>query len=410
MEDILRLLNPWWKTGNIKKVLTKDFKRDLFTELAGSIKKKQITTLYGLRRTGKSTLLFQLIEYLIKKRISPDRIIYFSFDHKALELKEIFSAYTNLNDKKIEKGEYYVFLDEIQKLEDWQNKIKIFYDMYPNIKFFVSGSSNLEITKKASESLAGRIQLLKLEPLSFREWLQINKINIPLNKIKLYEEELKQNFKLYIKTPFPEIADLKEEILIRKYLDDFIISRIISYDMKQEFEGVDVSLLETLKEIFFEEPGYILNVDKLARNLNRGKEILFRHIDYLKQGRLIKLVGNFRKGKLSSSRKLKRVYPYHPCFCYGIDEGKLIESLFVSLFDAKHYWREKEKEVDIILKGIPIEIKYRKSISESDIKNVTYFMEHFNQDKGIIITKELDEKKGKIQFIPAWKAALLPLD
>lgn len=405
MDEILTLLNPWWKSGTVKKVLAKEFRRDMFKELIKAKEIKQITTLYGLRRVGKSTLLFQLIDELINNKTDPSMILYFSFDQKVSDLNDIFSEYSMLNQLDLENGKYFFFLDEIQKLKDWQNKIKIYYDLYPNIKFFISGSSNLGLRKNASESLAGRIQFLRLEPLSFDEWLKINKIKIEKNKTNLYQKELKHNFIWYLKTPFPEIAPLREDILIRKYIDDFIVSRILFYDISKEFKDVDMDLLETLKNIFFNDPGFIINVDALARDLQRGKENILKHINYLNQGLITRTVKNYRKGELSSSRKFKKIYPYHPCFCYGIDESKLIENLIVSILDAKYYWREKEKEVDIIQHKIPIEVKYKNTIANDDLKNIIYFMQKFKQLKGIMITKASEEKRGSIKLIPAWKVA-----
>jgi predicted AAA+ superfamily ATPase len=63
------------------------------------------------------------------------------------------------------KDHIYIFLDEIQKIEDWQSKVKIYYDLYPNIKFIVSGSSSLYLKKQ--ESLAGRMQEIQIKPLNF---------------------------------------------------------------------------------------------------------------------------------------------------------------------------------------------------------------------------------------------------
>lgn len=416
LRDILTLFNPWWKTNNVKKALAKEFKRELFFEIVKYLNSRQIISLFGLRNTGKSTLLFQLIEHLLTKGTNEDtkseHIIYFSFDEKVSEIKEIFKMYNELHNNNLEEGKYYIFFDEIQKLEDWQNKIKIFYDLYPNIKFFISGSSHLSLTKNVSESLTGRIHFFKLEPLSFREWLAINDAKIDLNKLMLYETELKKYFSDYLKTPFPEIATQKEEILIRKYIDDFVISRIIAYDIKKEFKDADTDLLETLKNIIFETPGLMLNFDSLAKDLGKRKESIIKHINYLSQGLVIKIIRNYRGSELSSSRKLKKAYPYHPCFCFGIEESKQIENLFVSLLDAKFYWREKEKEVDIIQNKKPVEIKYKNAIEKDDLKQLVYFMEKFKQKNGFIVSKNtsevIDISNKKIEAIPAWKFALNP--
>ena len=403
MKDIMILLNPWWKTNNVQLELAKEFKRELFYEVQKSIKNKQIAAIYGLRRTGKSTIFFQLIEQFLKEKIASERILYFSFDQKTSEIKEVFSTYQELNNLNLEDGRYYIFLDEIQKLENWQNQIKIFYDRYPNIKFFISGSSNIPLIRKSSESLAGRIEFFKLEPLSFKEWIRINKIEFKEEKIDLYEKELINNLQWYLKTPFPEIATLKEDITIRKYLDDFIISRIISYDLKSEFQDVDIALLDNLKNLFFENPGMILNIDALARNLNRGKEILIKHINYLEQGLIIRILKNYRRGALSSTRKLKKVYPYSQSFYFSSDESKTIENAIICELNAKHYWRDGEKEIDMVIKDKPIEIKYKNNIQDEDINNLKYFMKKFKTKEGYLITKNTIKNLDLIKCIPVWK-------
>lgn len=123
-----------------------------------------------MRRTGKTTLFYQLIQSLIEQKINPKNILYFSFDESIEELRDLINFYQeNIVKKEIgkERHKYFIFLDEIQKLKDWQNKIKAIYDLYPNIKFFISSSASLNILLDAKESLAGRIFYFNLDILSF---------------------------------------------------------------------------------------------------------------------------------------------------------------------------------------------------------------------------------------------------
>lgn len=406
MEDILAIFNPWWKAGEVKRELAPEFRRDLFHDIAKTASTRQITALYGLRRTGKSTILFQVMEKLIREGVSPERILYFSFDERVAGIRDIISAYSALHGLDLEKGTYHIFLDEVQKLEDWQNKLKIFYDMYPNMRFFVSGSSHLGLSKRGAESLGGRIRFLKLEPLNFREWLALN--GFAAGKPVLHQNELRAHFGRYMKTPFPEIAAEREDLLIRKYIDELIVSRILSYDIKKEYPDADVELLETLKNLFFSEIGFTLNMDDLAKDLHRGKEILQRHINYLVQGLILRIVRNYRGSAKSSSRKLKRIYPYHPCFCLGAGTGKYIEGLFVSILDARFYWRQAGIEVDIVKDGVPVEVKYRKAVRKEDLRGTISFMERFGQECGYVVTRGSEGKRGGIELVPAWRFALDP--
>src|SRR3989338_2001738 len=157
-------MNHWWKLGKVKHEFIPSFKRKLFEEVLKYLKLRQIIGVVGLRRVGKTTIFYQLIEHLMKGT-SPKNIIYFSFDETKAELRDLFNVYEeNVIKKKIGEEKIFVFLDEIQKLEDWQNKIKVYYDLYPNtIKFFISGSASIDILLKAKESLAGRIFYFHLD-------------------------------------------------------------------------------------------------------------------------------------------------------------------------------------------------------------------------------------------------------
>jgi predicted AAA+ superfamily ATPase len=71
------------------------------------------------------------------------------------------------------KEKIYVFFDEIHKLDGWGSKIKLLYDIFPNIKFFVSGSSSIELEREAYSNIVGRHFLLKIDPLSLKEFFEL---------------------------------------------------------------------------------------------------------------------------------------------------------------------------------------------------------------------------------------------
>jgi len=130
------------------------FKRKYFSTIIQHLDHKFITQLIGLRRVGKTTLLKQTIDYLIqKKHIPRNHILYYTFDIPA-EPRQIIEEFVHIHNHNLldTNKKFFVFFDEIQKVPDWQSKIKVYYDLYPNIKFILSGSSSLFLQKR--ESLA----------------------------------------------------------------------------------------------------------------------------------------------------------------------------------------------------------------------------------------------------------------
>lgn len=219
----LERFNPWWKTGSVREEWVKGYRRKLYFEIEKYVEKKQVVLIWGLRRAGKTTILFQIIQNLLGS-IKPRNILYFSFDEIAFDLKDVLESYQKfiLNRTFEETGEkLYVFLDEIQKVKDWENKLKIYYDLYPNIKFFISGSASVRLRKRSRESLAGRILDFLLKPLSFEEFLEMN--GRDLKKIKenpeLWKRDILPLFYRYIKYGmFPELVNEDDEDFARKYI------------------------------------------------------------------------------------------------------------------------------------------------------------------------------------------------
>src|SRR4030067_2000678 len=137
----LQNFNPWWRDGKVPAALL-GRKRKIFNDITKYVDKRQILLFTGLRRVGKTTLMYQIMEELLKKEVSPYHILYFSFDEMRYDLGDLVKEYeTQVLRGDISKNRVFIFLDEIQKLEDWTSKVKLLYDMNPGVKIFLTGSA-----------------------------------------------------------------------------------------------------------------------------------------------------------------------------------------------------------------------------------------------------------------------------
>ena len=154
-----------------------------------------------MRRVGKTSLMQQMIDYLIlEKNIPRDQILFHNFD-ESIPIPDILQEFIeSLHGNEMNSKTYYIFFDEIQKVADWQSKIKIYYDLYPNIKFILSGSSSLHLQK--NESHAGRIFEYYIDPLDFEEFLRYTEKEKILSSPYIYREELSKEFELYLRRQF----------------------------------------------------------------------------------------------------------------------------------------------------------------------------------------------------------------
>lgn len=409
-------MNNWWKDHSVKKGLLYSYKRKLFHDLGKYVELRQIIAIVGLRRTGKTSLIYQLIQKFIDDGINPVNILYFSFDESTEDLTTLINLYKeNVLKKDLSQEKIFVFLDEIQKLKNWQNQIKTYYDLYPNVKFLVSGSASLNILLDAKENLAGRIFYFDLEILSFMEFLELKGLDVPkiIGNANLWKSEIKTQISNYLTRAFPEIINSDDEIA-KKYVKESIIEKTIFRDLSVLFEIKDLELIQKLIQIVASNPGMIINLDDISRDLGRSRQLISNYLYYMESCFTIKGLRNFRGSLKSSSRKLKKYYLAHPCLALSIsdpDEGRTMENLAQFVLKAENYWREKNKEVDfIILKDnvpIPYEIKYKSDVGKKEISGLLSFMDEFKINEGHVITSDYEAKEnvnGKIvKFIPMWK-------
>lgn len=412
----LEKFNPWWRTGKVKDEWLKGYKRQLYSEIEKYIGRKQAVLIWGLRRMGKTTLMFQLIQNILENA-NPKSILYFSFDEMSFDLKDVLETYQKvILNKTFEeiKEKIYIFFDETQKVKDWENKIKVYYDLYPNIKFFLSGSASVRLRKRSKESLAGRVFDFTLKPLSFEEFLEMS--GKDTKKIKadaeVWKREVLPLFYRYIKYGmFPELINEESEEFAKRYILNNVVERIIYKDLPEEFAVKDIELLKNLVYAVGKKPGMIVNYKEISKNLGKDQRTIANYFEYLEFGLLVKFAFNYRGSRMASMRKLKKAYLTTPNIAFAFSPSlqlpQLLENLVLTETDAQFFYRNSF-EVDFVILGngklIPIEVKKE----ESDTKQVRKFMEKFEgkATNPMVVSMENEGISGGIKIIPAWKFLL----
>ncbi|AKB32020.1 hypothetical protein MSSIH_1330 [Methanosarcina siciliae HI350] len=394
-----------------------DVKRGLFEELVRYADVRPVVGVVGLRRTGKTVLLKQLIDYLVEKGVKRERILYFSFDDVGASLEEVMSEYQARLGVELAKagkgGKLYIFLDEVRKLEGWQEQLKYYYDSFPDLKFFISGPSSLFLKQKAEESLAGRIFLFHLPVLSFREFLVLKGEGELAEKPEFFKELVKEQVLLYVRRQFPELVTA-DEGFIHLYVDS-IVDKVVYEDLPKIFPIEYEDLLKRILYIVASSPGMITDYEALANDLGISRVTLTKYVSYLERGFLLQKCYNFSRNLLTSEKKTKRLYLTSPSLVVDLWEepefGRVVENLVVSSSGAKFFWRSGKDEVDCILvrdgEILPIECKYRSTIRKRDLKGLLKFLTTFELPHGYVISEDLESEEiiegKKISIIPLWK-------
>ena len=126
IKDVILESNIWWK----EELKLEYYEREIHKQISKYIPLRQIIALTGLRRVGKTTLMFKIVLDFIKKGFDAQNIIYFSFDEfRETEIREVMKEYEASMEKDFRQGRYLLLLDEIQKLTNWEDQVKREYDI-----------------------------------------------------------------------------------------------------------------------------------------------------------------------------------------------------------------------------------------------------------------------------------------
>lgn len=440
----LEKINEWWFTGRVKEAEVFQYKREDFLKIKEELKSRRIIILLGPRRVGKSVLLKQVIDDLIKSKINPRKIAYYSLDDPTLStysdnlIKDLIDYFIE-NISKEEKS--YIFLDEIHTFSDWFKWIKSYYDKYRHIHFILSGSSSLALQKEANKYLRGRTVEIELYPLDFKEFLKFSGADVnEFSKIKMNNiddfnirkiwHNIKQIYSEYLLVGgFPEWFEVKKlDNPVEKWFQRLIydIPKKAIYEDVVNFYGIkNPKILEIIFAFIAANQSRILSYESINDIAKLDRATLINYIEFLKASYLVIEVLKFAKIKEQIKSKKKFLLVDQGIRNailkdYEIKEdniGFIIENVIgvkIFLKYKKLFYYKYNDEVDFVIADeeiIPVEVKYRNQIGERDIKSMLNFMEKGKLNKGIVVTKDLFKKEKirnkQIIFLPAWSYLLI---
>jgi predicted AAA+ superfamily ATPase len=408
--------NPWWKDGKVPSDLL-GRKRRLFNEIIRYLDKRQMLLFTGLRRVGKTTLMYQIIDQLLKNAESPYDILYFSFDEMKYDLEDLIKQYEiEVLREDSSKKKCFIFLDEIQKLKDWVPKVKLLYDLNPRMKIFLSGSAQITMWKGTRESLAGRFFDFIIKPLDFDEYLEFRGVEIDKNREKIFEKDIKRNMADFLKSGgFIETLGLDEPML-RKYLRESLLQRVIFIDIPQTFKLDLPDLLDKLISLTASRPGFYLDYKNLGNDLKIDQRTISSYISYLEYALFLQKLYNYSSNLFTSEKKVKRLYLRNTAFTWvmnpQVDFSLMLEQFFVNSLEARFFLKTPQKEeIDIIHTRnkdvLPIEIKIKEKIGKEEAKILFKFLERNDLQRALLVTLDAEtvfrKDKHLVEAIPYWK-------
>lgn len=373
------------------------YSREVFPELKNHLSKRQITVLTGMRRTGKTTLVRQLIaESNIAQK--------YYFDLERIDIRSLFAEpnYETIIYALSQQGADFskkvlLALDEIQLVPNLPSILKYLYDNY-DIKFIVTGSSAYYIKNIFSESLAGRKKIFEIFPLNFGELLSFNSVQaVTLDFgasekfVKSEYERLKMYYDSYINFGgFPEVV-LAESELDKKDLISDILSSYINFDLTLLSDIRNPTNLYKLIRLLSVRIGTKLDISKLTSIMGVARQTVENYLDLLEKSYLVRTIPVFSSSPDREIVKAKKVYFLDNGIASLSGElgsgAKFENAVFNQLLhkgNLAYYQLKTGREIDFILnKSHCFEVK--ETATEADLKNVQSLAQNLGIDTSYVI-------------------------
>ncbi|MBW2107571.1 MAG: ATP-binding protein [Deltaproteobacteria bacterium] len=433
--------------------------RDMFQAVVPFLDTENIILLSGARQTGKTSLLYLLIQHLLSKGVSPAQIVYFD-----LENIHDFSMLNGLNDfndfLQVLEGQgadcgkrVFVFVDEIQHLSRPSSFLKYLHDHYkPALKFIVTGSSSLEIKKKFTDRLTGRIYRFVVSPLSFREFLAFKNEKNLVEALEgfrfLFRSEpasLKKAFATIRPAQTRRLFDLVNEYLtfggypgvtlqmatkIRQRDLQEIYSLYVRRDIKDLGNITDVAGYNRLVSLLSLQIGNLVKEQELSVSSGLSRPTVKKYLFLLENTYILTLVFPFFTNKRVEMVKTPKVYfediglrnavsnNFHP-LNQRPDNGAMLENFVFSELSRQgegsrqiRFWRSQAKsEVDFVWQEdaqdiCPIEVKLSHRRGQPVPSGLRSFVDRYHPSRAFIV--HLGEfhhfrfKETDVCAMPAW--------
>lgn len=417
MNRYLHLVNPWWKGKTFK---TGIIRPKYLTDLENLFDQRLIQILTGLRRVGKSTIELQLIKSVIKnKNIDPKNILLFSMEEPSLSsvpIIEIINEFRAEHEIK-SNSKIYVFIDEIQFRNNWQQEVKSLYDT-ENIKFVLIGSSAILLSDKLSY-LTGRYLKTQVFPLTFMEYLNFKKISTSLVDNFLTKKYLEE---------FLQDGGLPEYVLNKtdRYLETTVES-ILFKDLVSKFQLRNPKILSDMLYLLSDRVGTVSSSLKLSNILEINKDTILTYINYLHKTFITSELNNYSTSRNKEIYNPAKIYFDDTGICskYSskINTGALVENAVFNHLKINTvnrlriklgYWYENKSEIDFVLsqgrETCLIESKWISKIDEVNLLPLQKASQLLKSKKTLLITKDLKRKIktdwGEIEAIPLYEFLL----
>ena len=430
-ENVIIDQNPHWDGTLYREGVA----REVLGKIQSGLALPHIISIVGVRRCGKSTLIRQMINHLMKdKEVKPRNILFLNLEHPGFSrykndvnyLERVYEDYLKLTSPR---EMIYCFLDEVQFFKEWQVFVKSHYER-KKVKFIVTGSNSRLLSSEFITLLSGRTIPVEVYPFSFSEFIRAkggqysDRVSFLKNRhvIRGFLDDFLRD------GGFPEIAFIDEKETKKDILAMY--ARTILYqDIAARFGVKKAVDLENLFFYLASNISSLYSYNSLSKLMGLTDKTIKEYLSYFADAYLLFTVNAFSfsvKQQLKSSKKVYTVdvgLADAVSFRFSDDRGKFLENMIYLELKRRgkelfYYKTANGLEVDFIGKtGLAITdlIQVSRDLRDEKTKNrevraLIKAMDETGVENGLIVTQEEEgeiKKGGKtVTILPAYKFLL----
>lgn len=418
IEEVLEKQNPGWFG---KSYSTSIPRLHYYPRLAKYMGTEEILLILGARRTGKSTLIYQLISSLELPENEAMSVLYINLDEPVFQSRSesavLLSGIIEDHIAATKKERYYIFLDEVQNFRYWTQTLKTLYDTDKRLKFVLTGSTSSLLKKKTITRLSGRYLSVTVFPLTFKEYLDFKGLK------RLTSGEKKLEFEEYLKHgSFPRISlegdnDIKEELLKNYYETIYLKDIIFPHKLRNNRDVIN------LLYFIISNVGKPFSYNSIANVLGISADTVKEYLSYAEDSYLLYSIKKFDYSLRKQLANPKKIYCLDTgminavSFKFSENYGRLLENLiFIELIRRQNevYYHKGTYECDFLIKAdnkITNAIQVTKELNldnkKREVEGLREAMQTYDLEEGLILTKDTEdliERDGRKIFVrPVWK-------
>lgn len=419
-KEALVFWNPWWGNEDWKEGV---YEREELSAVLPLFKRKEILSICGARRCGKTTLLYLLIDNLIKNGVSPKNILHLNFEDpifKGIPVYDLYKRYVELMEPE---GKVYFFFDEIQEADEWERAVRKLYDGLKGSKITITGSNSSLLKGDYATLLTGRTLFFELYPVSFPNLIATRGIQAAKKAdILRADTKIKGLFREYLKYGgFPEVVGEAGTRMKNILLKDYYVS-ILTRDVLRRYPVRQSRSYEKVAHYLLSNITSPLSAKRVSSLINVNPHTFEEYIGFIEDVYLFFPVNHFSyslRAQITYPRKIYCIdngFINAASFKFSEDAGRLLENtVFLSIKRRGkecYYWKGK-RECDFVIKEDEkisvIQVSHslkEEVVRKREVGGLLEAMDEFDIKKGLILTydefEEFEIEGKEVEVMPVW--------